>query len=240
MEGIKVNALMLRAADYGENDKILTLLTAELGKISAGIKGVKKAGAKLKFAAQPFCFAEYILSKLGERYTVTNASETESFYDIRTDINKFYAASAVCEAANSLTYGGIDDTPVFTLAVQALSNICNGAEDAALIKFLLSALSAAGYTVGLDNCTECGSPLISADKMRFDMNAGSFTCWDCGTGAGTSGVTYNVLRMCAGKTYSPCMITPDGVKRALRLLREYLTFKTDAKCASLTEYIRLI
>ena len=46
MEGIKVNALMLRAADYGENDKILTLLTAELGKISAGIKGVKKGGGK--------------------------------------------------------------------------------------------------------------------------------------------------------------------------------------------------
>ena len=46
MEGIKVNAVMLRSADYGENDKMLTLLTAELGKISAGIKGVKKAGAR--------------------------------------------------------------------------------------------------------------------------------------------------------------------------------------------------
>ena len=43
---IKVNALMLRAADYNENDKILTLLTAENGKITAGAKGVKKAGAR--------------------------------------------------------------------------------------------------------------------------------------------------------------------------------------------------
>lgn len=240
MEGIRVNALMLRAVDYGENDKILTLLTAELGKISAGIKGVKKAGAKLKFAAQPFCFAEYVLSKRGERYTVTNASETESFYEIRTDINKFYAASAVCESANSLTYGGEEDNAIFTLAVQALSNICNGDECSALIKFLLSALSASGYTIGLDNCSECGSPLTSADKMRFDLNAGTFTCWDCGTGYGTSGVTYNVLRMCAGKTYSPQYITAGGQKRALRLLREYFTFKTDSRCTSLTEYIRLL
>ena len=60
-----VNALMLKAADYNENDKILTLLTAERGRITAGIKGVKKAGAKLKFAAQPFCFAEYVLSRRG-------------------------------------------------------------------------------------------------------------------------------------------------------------------------------
>lgn len=240
MEGICVNALMLRAVDYGENDKILTLLTAELGKITAGIKGVKKAGAKLRFAAQPFCFAEYILACRGGKYTVTQASETESFYDIRTDINKFYAASAVCEAANALTFGGAEDSALFTPAVQALSNICNSAESPALIAFLLSALSASGYTIGLDSCSECGARLVSADKMRFDMNTGTFTCWDCGTGVGTSGVTYNVLRMCSGRTYDASYITADGQKRALRLLREYFAYKTDARTASLTEYIRLL
>lgn len=240
MEGIKVNALMLRATDYKENDKILTLLTAEQGKISAGIKGVKKAGAKLRFAAQPFCFAEYILSCRGERYTVTQASEIESFYELREDINKFYAASAVCEAANSLTFSGSEDGALFTLCVQALSNISASDESEALIKFLLSALALTGYTVGLENCSECGAPLMKCDKMRFDMSAGSFICWDCGTGLGTSGVTYNVLRMCAGKSYLPEFITPDGKKRALRLLKEFLTFKTDSHCLSLSEYIRLI
>ena len=240
MEGIKVNALMLRAVDYGENDKILTLLTDGLGKISAGIKGVKKAGAKLKFAAQPFCFAEYILSGRGDRYTVTQASETESFYELRTDINKFYAASAVCEVADRLTFGSADDAAVFTLAVQALSNICNSDERSALIRFLLSALAASGYTLGMDSCSECGARLTSSPKMRFDMNAGAFTCWDCGTGYGTGGATYNVLRMCAGRTYEPAYITDEGYKRALRLLREYIVFKTDARCAGLSEYIRLL
>ncbi len=240
MEGIKVNAVMLRSADYGENDKMLTLLTAELGKISAGIKGVKKAGAKLRFAAQPFCFAEYILSRRGERYTVTQASEVESFYELRTDISKFYAASAVCECANSLTYGGGDDIPVFTLTVQALSNICNFKPSPSLIRFLLSVLSVSGYTIGLENCSECGAPLTSREKMRFDMNTGAFTCWDCGDGYGTGGATYNVLRMCSGKSYQPQFISSDGEKRALRLLREYLVYKTDSKCSGLGEYIRLL
>ncbi len=239
MEGIKVNALMLRAVDYGDNDKILTLLTAEKGKISAGIKGVKKAGAKLKFAAQPFCFAEYILAKRGERYTVTQASENESFYDLRTDINKFYAASAVCEAANALTYEGDDCASVFTASVRALSEICSGDESDALIKFFLSALASSGYGISAENCSECGASLVGESKLRFDMKTGTFTCYDCGDGAGTSGVTYNVLRMCSGKKYLPEFITPDGKKRALRLIREYLSFKTDAKCASLSEYLRL-
>ena len=240
MEGIRVNAIMLRAVDYGENDRILTLLTAELGKISAGIKGVKKAGAKLRFAAQPFCFAEYILAKRGEKYTVTNASESESFYDIRTDINKFYAASAVCETANALTYGGVEDGPVFAMTLRALSAVCSGDECGALISFLLSALSASGYTMGLENCIQCGASLAEAEKLRFDMNAGGFTCRDCGAGIGASASTYHLLRKCAGRPYNAAAISPDARRRALRLLREYLSFKTDAKCQSLTEYIRLL
>ena len=128
MDNIKVNALMLRATDYLENDKILTLLTAEKGKITAGIKGVKKAGAKLKFAAQPFCFAEYILAERGGRYTVTQASECESFYDLRTDVNKFYAACAACETAAALTFEGDGGCGVFYGCVKALTQMCGGDE----------------------------------------------------------------------------------------------------------------
>jgi DNA repair protein RecO (recombination protein O) len=238
---VKVNALMLRAVDYKDNDKILTLLTAENGKITAGIKGVKKAGAKLKFAAQPFCFAEYILAQNGEKYTVIQASENESFYDLRTDIDKFYAASSVCEASAALSYDGDDSRDIFYFAITALTEMCAGTAAAdALIKFLINALAKSGYELGLDNCNQCGSPLISADKMRFDMNTGSFTCWDCGDGTGASGVTYNVLRKAAGKIYDATYITADGKKRALRLLREYLTYKTDARLLSLSEYIRLL
>ena len=237
MDNIKVNALMLRAVDYLENDKILTLLTAERGKLTAGIKGVKKAGAKLKFAAQPFCFAEYILAERGGRYTVTQASECESFYELRTDINKFYAACAVCEAAIALTYEGDDSAEIFSDCVRTLSTMCGSDEGLTLIGFLLSVLRKAGYGISLENCPVCGESLIGADKMRFNMDTGSFCCWDCGTGAGVSGVTYNVLRAADGHVGE---ITADGEKRALKLLKEYLAYKTDAKLNSLHEFINLI
>ena len=68
---IKTEGIVLRATDYKENDKLLTLFTPSLGKITAGIRGVKKAKAKLNFAAQPFAFCEYILAERGGRYTVT-------------------------------------------------------------------------------------------------------------------------------------------------------------------------
>lgn len=236
----KVNALMLRAVDYNENDKILTLLTAESGKITAGIKGVKKAGAKLKFAAQPFCFAEYVLAKRGDKYTVINASEQESFYDLRTDINKFYAASAVLEAVSALTYEGDDCAEIFTECIKTLSEMCSGDECAALIKFLIFSLRRSGYGIAHENCAVCGSPLTNKDRLRFDMDAGVFTCYDCGNGAGASRVTYNVIRKVDGKPYEKEFITADGEKRALRLLREYFSYKLGMAFNSLSEYIRLL
>ncbi len=236
----KVNAVVLRTADYKENDKILTLLTAEAGKLTAGIKGVKKSGAKLKFAAQPFCFAEYVLTERGGRYTVTNASETESFYDLRTDINKFYAASAAAEAVSALTYEGDNCSRLFYAFVKLLSELCEGGESAALIKFLTFALKLSGYGLALDNCGECGASLLNEDKLRFDFDSGAFTCFGCGTGAGASRVTYNVLRKTESKPYDEDFITADGEKRALRLLREYISYKLGVSFKSLAEYIRLI
>ncbi|MCM1546372.1 MAG: DNA repair protein RecO [Clostridiales bacterium] len=238
MDNIKVNALMLRAVDYLENDKILTLLTAERGKLTAGIKGVKKAGAKLKFAAQPFCFAEYILAERGGRYTVTQASECESFYELRTDVLKFYAACAVCEAAIALTYEGDKNADIFSDCVRTLSTMCQSDEALTLIGFLLSVLRRSGYGISLDNCPVCGANLTVADKMRFNMDTGSFNCWDCGAGVGVSGVTYSVLRAADG--HAGGEITIDGKKRALKLLKEYLAYKTDAKLNSLHEFINMI
>ena len=236
----KINALMLRAVDYGENDKILTLLSAEEGRITAGIKGVKKAGAKLKFAAQPFCFAEYILAVSGGRYTVVQASECESFYELRTDINKYYAACAVCEGAIALTYEGDGGENIFSDCIRALSDMCRGDEGLALITFLVKALRGSGYGVRLDGCVKCGAELTNAERLRFDMDTGAFTCWDCGAGTGASGVTFNVLRMADGLSYDESGITDDGKKRALRLLKEYLAYKVDARLNSLSEYIRLL
>ncbi|MCD8372778.1 MAG: DNA repair protein RecO, partial [Clostridia bacterium] len=229
---IKVNALMIRAADYGENDKILTLFSAERGKISAGIKGVKKAGAKLKFAAQPFCFAEYILSQKGGRYTVINASESESFYDLRCDINKFYAASALCEAVNALTFEEDAAVELFSLCVKTLSDMCTGDEGLALVSFLIKSLALSGYGFSLSGCGVCGADLSGRDKLRFDFNSGMFTCWDCGDGAGVSGVTYGCISAALGKGGEA---TPGGALKALRLLREYFAAKTDSRLNALLE-----
>ncbi len=234
----KADALLLRAADYGESDKMVTLLTADRGKIGAAMKGVKKAGAKLRFAAQPFCFAEYVLAERAGRYTVTSACLHEGFYTIREDVTCYYAASAVCEACNSFMYEGIVNGQMLVSAVTALKEMEADPERCvfALVRFLLRALSLAGYPVSAENCPACGKQI--AGKLYFDLASGSFFCGDCAVGTPASESTYRTVCAALGKEWASS--APDGEKRALRMLKAYYAYQTEGELSILGELLRML
>ncbi len=240
----KADALVLRAADYGENDRMVTLLTAGRGKIGAGMKGVRKAGAKLNFASQPFCFAEYVLAERGGRYTVTQAALHEGFYGLRLDLAKFYAGAGVLETCDAFSAEGMPCGELLVSAVEALSGIetANGAPMSALLSFLLRAVELAGYPVTAGDCAVCGGKM--AGRRRFDMASGRFTCAGCGNGVPVSGVTYDAIcaaverrtGRCEGEGHPSCL---DGETRAVRLLKAYIAYHTDAELTALTDLLSL-
>ncbi len=230
----KTDALVLRSADYGENDKIVTLLTAEKGKLAAAVKGVKKPTAKLNFAAQPFCFAEYVLAEKGARRTVTGASLHDGFFALREDIAAFYAATCVTQACDLILYEGMAGGELLVCAVQALGALSDGKGAGALVLFLLKALCLAGYPVRAGACPVCGA--TPSGRMKFDMEAGVFTCSDHSEGVPASESTYRAVRA----AYAGEEGTDDGNLRALRLLGAYFSLKTDATLKALEGYLRLL
>ncbi len=235
----KTDALLLRSVDFGENDKIVTLLTAARGKLGASVKGVKKAGAKLKFAAQPFCFAEYVLAQKNARHTVISASLYDGFFALREDVGAFYAASAVCEVCDKLTLEGMDCAELLVCAVTALKEMCEGEVSFALVRFLLESLRLSGYPVRAENCPSCGKRLLG--RMRFDMESGAFGCEECGKGAPASEITYQTVRAALeGEKRFEDERRKEGEKRALRLLSAYYNYQIEVELSALKEYIALI
>ena len=235
---VKVDAIVLRTADYGESDKMLTLFTLQQGKLSAAAKGVRRAGAKLRFAAQPFCFAEYVLARRGERNTVISAANTDGFYALREDICKFYAAASLTGICDVLLYDGIVNEELFLRAAGALRAMCEGDEAEALISFFLAALELSGYMLDLSGCACCGAVLEG--KTFFDVSDGCFTCADCARGAGVSEGTLRLLKSCAGTEPRGEGASQDAKRRTLRLLNAYFRAKTEAKVKALDEYIAML
>lgn len=237
---IKTDAIVLRSIDYKDNDKILTLFTPDMGKITAGIKGVKKPKAKLAFSGQPFCFAEYILAERGGRYTVTGAYLHESFFSLRTDILRFYAACAAAEICLGVLVENENYNGMFIGLIECLKMLALTETDSAeaLISFALIALRESGYPIDLGFLEECDGEI--GETLWFDFSDGRFTTFDrCVQGERASVCTYHTLRKCAGLTYDEDKLT-GGTKRALRLLKAFLVEKTEEEYKNLGELIRLI
>jgi len=236
---VKTEAIVLKTVDYKDNDKILTLFSPELGKITVGAKGVKKQKAKLSFAAQPFCFAEYILAEKGGRYTMTGAYLHESFFSLRYDIVRFYAACALAEICLTVLYENESYEGLFIALIEGLKALSLAEEDAAeaVIAFVIVALRESGYPLDLGYAEECDGDI--GEQLWFDFADGKFASFDrCERGERASISTYHTLRKCAGLSYDEEMLS-GGKKRALRLLKAFLCDKTEEKYENHSKLIRL-
>lgn len=223
----KANGIVLGGVNVAENDKILSVFTVEQGTVSAKIKGVKKAGAKLKFASEPFCFAEFIFLDKNGFKTVINASLIDSFYPIREDIRKFYAGSVVLEFIKKFAKENIVSHDLFFCAVDALKELAYGENYAfATVRFLISALSLAGYGLTF-------SATIT-DKAYFDYRTGAFFSSPEGKAREIKTETFFALKSAYFNEK-----TEEGLIGALKLLEYYLEKKPEEKLSSLKELIAL-
>ncbi len=233
----KVSGIVLGGISYGENDKILKIFTLEKGLVSAKIKGVKKAGAKLKFASEPFCFVEFILREGKAGLTVINASLLDSFYPIRENIVKYYAGATVLEFVKSFFRENIISSESFFLVATALKNISYGDDyKGALVGYLISAVKEIGYALETHGCYNCMRE--SSDRMFFDFEQGAFYCDRCFNGEGReiNPETFYALRKAENRE----RLSDGESLKALRLLDYYLCNKTDENLNSLKELLKML
>ena len=73
-------ALVLRAAEIKENDRLITALTEELGVVRAFANGAKRPKSPLHGACQPFAWGELELTRRRDTYVVTGAQARGVFH----------------------------------------------------------------------------------------------------------------------------------------------------------------
>ena len=234
----KLSGIVVGGVNYGESDKILNIFTLEKGMVSAKIKGVKKAGAKLKFASEPFCFAEFIFSKTGDRRTVIGASLIDSFYALREDVYKFYAGSVVLEFIRKFQKESIVSENLFNLTLGALKDITykDGDYKFALVKFLINALEEIGYALDFSGCFGCGCEL--KERVFFDYNYGGFFCDECRTDKCRE-INYSTYKSLVEVSLDQ-QVEPEKLVKWLRLINFYVENKPEEKIKTLTELLNLL
>lgn len=175
-DNIKVKAIAVRAVPYGESDMIVTLVGVDSGKLTATAKGCLKRGAKLRYAAEPFNFGEYVLAGRNGRYVIAECSQIDSFSNITADIDAYYDGCLVLEALGRLSE---EPSPeVFMCALKALSALAygDGNADCVVRDFLLGVIEAGGSSLDFENCNICGCVI---EGEAYFQDADGVVCKHC-------------------------------------------------------------
>lgn len=178
MEQIKFKGIVLKSIDYKEKDKLLTIFSLELGKLTAVLKGVRQEKAKLKFAAMPFCFAEFVATNVNGYYTITECYQIESFYDIFSNYKKSVAGFLFLEISCIIMQKTPDESWFLTL-LNFLKELEFSKTDEKIleIKFLLTTLKKIGYALSFDYCAECGLKFMG--EVHLNLETGELECSTC-------------------------------------------------------------
>lgn len=189
---VTTRALVLRAADYKESSRMLTLLTESDGKISAAAKGVRRKNSKLAAAAQLYAFSEVTLSHSGGRWYLSEANALELFPGIGTSIENLALAAYFSELLETICREDVPEPELLRLGLNTFFALSEGKRSPALIKaaFELRLMCCAGYEPPLFGCASCGTE--DPAEPVFALEGDGLMCRSCAAAAGAARV-----RLCA-------------------------------------------
>ena len=193
---LSVCGIVTRYADYRESDRIITLLTAEHGRLDAKARGCQRMGSALLPASQPFVYGRYELFYSRDKYTVNQCELLETFYPLREEYARFAAASAALQLAHNAAQQDQPNEALFGLLYHALSFWAYGKADASdlLICYLIRYLDVCGYRPSVTRCAHCGRDVRADALVRFDAKRGGAVCAACGGGTEISKTALEAMR----------------------------------------------
>jgi DNA repair protein RecO (recombination protein O) len=117
---IEVTGIVLSAMPVGEFDRRIELLTKERGRISAFAKGARKQNSALTGVTRAFVFGTFQLYEGRTSYTVKQASITNYFQEIITDLDCVYYGCYFAELAEYYSREGVDGADMINLLYASL------------------------------------------------------------------------------------------------------------------------
>jgi DNA repair protein RecO (recombination protein O) len=170
--------VVLRKLDYGESDRIYTLLTREHGKVGALARGVRRSSSRLASALQLFSRVDVQLARGRSLDIVTQVVRLPG-HRIEADVERTAHASLIAELADRVSEERHPLDGLYELTVAALEELAREpAPRRASAYFVVVALDLLGYAPQLSACASCGRPLPEA-PVAFSPVAGGFLCETC-------------------------------------------------------------
>jgi DNA repair protein RecO (recombination protein O) len=172
----RTDALILRRADFGETDRLLTIFTPGRGKLRVLAKGARKTTSRKAGHIELFMLTDMLLSR-GRTWDIISQVELiEPYRALREDLQQTGHAYYIAELIDRFTEENDANQPLFALLALTLARLGQPEQSfLALRYFELHLLGLAGYQPQLYYCLTCDKALEPVD-CYFHVADGGTLC----------------------------------------------------------------
>ena len=169
----------MREVRYKEADRILTVLTAERGKITVKARGALRKGSRMAAASQSLCFSEFTLFGNRGRWTANEGVCLEQFLGLREDIAQLALGAYFAEVLDTVCAEEMPAPQTLQLALNSLYALSRGIYTPEHIKSVVEMrlMCLEGFAPETDACGVCGREDVL--EPLFSLGSGMVHCRSC-------------------------------------------------------------
>jgi len=238
--------IVLRRVDYGDADRILTVLTLEHGKIGVIARGARRPQSRLGPRTDLFTRSRMQLARgRGELDVLTQAVPVSE--PSPRGARRLACAALCAELTDRVLEGHHSEPEIYVLVAQALRSCADPGRDprAAVVWFARRMIDRLGYAPQLHECVGCGNALAE-EPARFSAAGGGLLCPRC-TPDDPAGIDctvreIKVIRAAASadsELWGRLRLDPPTLSTAERVVEAELAFHLDRRLRSF-EVLRAI
>ena len=170
------DALLLRATDYRDADRIVTLFTRDAGKLSAIARGARGSKRRFSGSLEPYSVIRVELEeKRSDLLNLKRAEITRAFPNILSELAHMEAAAGALALVREAHAERVPDEALFVSAVQYLTVVEHEGDPqrSLLLAFTLRVLARMGIAPRLTECGRSGIAVPAARAAYFDPALGA-------------------------------------------------------------------
>jgi DNA repair protein RecO (recombination protein O) len=183
---LESEALVVRTVEFGESDVIATLVTQQVGKIGAVVRGGRKGSRRVGGALEPLhTIAVLVDDKGGELVTLKEARIVRLRAQLASNLDALDAAGTALRWARHLFPPRTPEPAGWRVLINLLDALDDGSDPPRrqLAIAGLAMLTAVGYALELERCAACGRPCPEGKSACVDPARGGLVCRACGGAA---------------------------------------------------------